>query len=75
MYSSAQQQQPAVDLRSVLCYCHQDELSAAAYLEYDDYSNAKSALDAAQQVRTTVAAALSRIADHHDGQHSIAQNV
>lgn len=28
----------------------QDELTAASYLEYDDYSNAKSALDAAQQV-------------------------
>ena len=29
----------------------QDELACSAYLEYDDYSNAKSALDAAQQVR------------------------
>jgi hypothetical protein len=28
----------------------QDELACSAYLEYDDYSNAKSALDAAQQV-------------------------
>uniref|UniRef100_A0A383VIX7 Septin-type G domain-containing protein n=2 Tax=Tetradesmus obliquus TaxID=3088 RepID=A0A383VIX7_TETOB len=34
----------------------QDELACSAYLEYDDYSNAKSALDAAQQAMSTLMA-------------------